>query len=384
MALLSGGLLSVLAALSLVLPVFAVLCWPRMRGPRAARFVQRFSLVLVCQVAAVALVGSWVNDQFAFYVSWHDLLGTPAAVGPVVQNASAGLTAAAGPLPQGRLLQGGIRELDLLVHGHASGATEPVKVYLPAGYDAPANRGRRYPVVELLAGYHGTPQSWDDAMHVPDVLTREVQAGRVQPFIAVAPAVDLLLPRDIECNDVPDRAKGKAETWLGRDIRSLVLSRFRAQPARRSWGLVGYSSGGYCAVKLLLHHPQWYSAVVAMDASFYAVKDASTGELWGSSPVRREHNDPVWLLQHGVHPDADVLVFTSRQDAESYRPTLAFLEAARAPLRTYELIAATGGHNLRALSLALPEMVDWLSAHLQPGRSLSAVAPPHPAPVRPG
>lgn len=388
MGLTSGSLLVTAVVLALAAAAAAVLLPDRLRGPRPWRLAQQAGVVLLAQLLAVSSVALSVNDKYSFYVSWSDLLGSPPSAGPIV--ASTGGRLQLRP-EHSRALPDGQREVDLRVRGTRSHAVGLVRVYLPPGYDSPANAHRRYPVVELIAGYHENPESWDTAFDLPEVLAPLHEAGRVRDFIGVAPQVDLAGDRDLECNDVPDGPQ--AETWIGADTRDLVLSRFRAVPARAAWGIVGYSSGGYCAVKLLLHHPTWYHSVVAMDSSFYAIKDGSTGELWGGDPVRRERNDVIWLLRHGEHPDSDVLVFVSRQDGESYRPTLDLLAAAAPPMRTSSLVVDRGGHNLRALSQALPQMLAWLSAHLQdsadpndPDRRFpcpycAPVLPPTPSPT---
>ena len=38
----------------------------------------------------------------------------------------------------------------------------------------------------------------------------------------------------------------------------MVIDDFRAEPAAAGWGLMGYSTGGFCAAKLVLQHPDRY------------------------------------------------------------------------------------------------------------------------------
>lgn len=376
MGILSTQLLLALGAVALLLPAAALLVWPRVSGPAVLRAGQRVALVVASQLAAVAFAGALVNDQYAFYVSWHDLLGRPATGGRIEAGN-------AGPDEPGRLAAGrhgdasgsGETRVEFMVHGAHSGLTEPVDVYLPPGYGDRAHRGLRYPVVEFLAGWHGGPEAWRRAMHLPGSLAREQHAGRVRPFIAVVPTTDVALPRDVECADLPHGVQ--AETWLTTDVRDFVQSTFRTAPTADSWGLVGYSTGAYCAAKFVIHHPSWYRAAVLMDGYYMAIHDSTTGDLWGSDLALKRANDPVWLLRHGARPQVDLLAFTSKQDSESYPPTLRLLHAAQWPTRTFELVEPTGGHNLRSLSLALPQMLDWLSERLlPPGASIVPVTSP--------
>src|SRR5690349_5907920 len=73
MRLLGTPLLVVLALLTVVLPALAVLMWPRVGGPRAARVTGRAAMVVAAQLAAVLLVAAAANDYGYFYGSWHDL-----------------------------------------------------------------------------------------------------------------------------------------------------------------------------------------------------------------------------------------------------------------------------------------------------------------------
>lgn len=374
MGLLSGGLLVLLGALVVGLPAAALLLWNRVPGPIAVRLGQRVVLVGMCQVAAVFFAAAAVNDQYAFYVSWNDLLGTPATSGTIVAT-NQGVPGAQGAPVVVPAAQHVGSPLHLTVRGALSGLTEPVDVYLPPGYADPQNAGLRYPVVEFLAGWHGGPESWRRAMHLPQALSREQYASRVRPFIAVVPTTDVALPRDVECTDLKHGIQ--AETWLTADVRQFVMRSFRASPDPRSWGLVGYSTGAYCAAKFVLHHPSWYRAAVLMDGYYMAIQDSTTGDLWGHDLAVKRANDPVYLMRHGNHPPVDLLAFTSKEDTESYAPTLRLLQAAAPPTRTYELVEPTGGHNLRSLSLALPQMLDWLSARLLAPDAAIVPVPPH-------
>ncbi len=363
---LSTRLLVLLALLVIALPLIALFAWNRLPGPRGVRVAGRLGLVLVAQVCAVALTGAYVNDQYAFYVSWHDLVGTPAVTG-TIQPVTSGpvATPRTGATSQQQVLS-------LVVHGQGSGLTEPVSVYLPPGYSAPSNAHRRYPVVEFLAGWHGGPESWKRAMHLASALQREQTAGRLQPFIGIAPTTDVDLPRDIECTDLPGVMR--AETWLTSDLRTFATRSFRTTTDGRSWGLLGYSEGAYCAMKFVLHHPSWYRSAVLMSGYYRAIHDSTTGDLWKNNDPLRHHNDPMWLLEHGQHPAVDLLAFSSKEDKESYPPTFRLMQAMRPPTRASQLIEPTGGHNLSGLRLALPQMLDWLSGHLQTPAPLRVTA----------
>ena len=351
MGLTSRTTLWVLVALTVALPLAVLLGWPRVRGPRPVRAGQRLALVALCQGVAVLLCFVAVNDHYVFFASWQDLLGKPVTPPPVVEAGGSRTTA-----DGGRLLE---------IHsftGPASGITAPVLVVLPPQYDQPAYAHRRFPVVELLPGWHAYPTSWINQLHLIDDLKALESQQAVQPFIAVLPTLNVALPRDTECTDVPGGPQ--AETWLATDVRRLVLDRFRALPGPASWGAMGYSTGGYCAAKLALRHPQAFGSAVVISGYFEAVRDSTTGDLWGGSPARRQANDLLWRVRHLPNPPVHVLVFASKEDRDSYRSSARFLRDARPPLRTASVLVPKGGHNLKVVRLALPQLLRWLSSHL--------------------
>ena len=369
-ALLGRPLLIFAVRLAVVLPVGALLVWGRVRGPLGVRVAQRLSLIASAQALTVVAMFLGVNDNFEFYTSWQDLLGSPpppatittasAAVPFVEPSGRRGLVQAA----RSERTDDGGQLLTLTVHGAASDITAPVLVHLPAGYDASK---RRYPVVELLTAWRGTPAVWTRRFHIVDEMLAAERRGTLGPVILVIPTLNVALPRDVECTDVPHGPR--ALTWLTTDVHALVMSAYRALPARQSWGVMGLSTGAYCAVKMLLARPSLYASAVALAGYFEAIRDSTTGDLWGGSRAFRDLNSPYWLVTHRPVPRSDLLAFASRQDATSYPSLQRFLQVAHAPLQVSTLIAPRGGHNLTSIAVDLPEVLDWIGARLTPGRS---------------
>lgn len=352
-------LLLVAGILTVACPILACLLWSRLRGPFVVRVAQRLMLFGGGQALAVFLVLLLVNNSYNFYTSWTDLLGS-APPAPVIAAGQGRTTV--GPqgavTTAGRSVQrtsNGGELVTALVYGGRSGVTGQVLVLLPPGYEG---ESRRYPVLELLAGWRGGPQSWIHALHVLDPLQRAMSQGQLPPTIVVLPASNIAMPRDVECTDVPHGPQ--AETWLTTDIRDLVLSQYRARSDAGSWAVMGFSTGGYCAAKFALHFPHEYGAAVVISGYFNALRDATTQDLWGGSPARRNENSPLWLVTHRPPSPVTILAFASRQDAESYPTTLQFQRAARPPLRVTSAFVSRGGHNLRAIIRALPEMFVWV------------------------
>lgn len=120
---------------------------------------------MLLNALVLVLAGVLLNDQYAFYTSWSDLVGSDpvtthqlsagdASAGAHVEFRSA-CSPHRGPLPP--LPSPGQREQTFTVTGPVSGIAGKVVVWLPDGYDPTA--ATPYPVIETLSGYPGTPLS---------------------------------------------------------------------------------------------------------------------------------------------------------------------------------------------------------------------------------
>lgn len=80
----------------------------------------------------------------------------------------------------------------------------------------------------------------------------------MQPMILVMMRPTVAPPRDTECVDVPGGPK--TESFFAKDLPDAVSHHYRVGKKPGSWGIVGDSTGGYCALKLAIHHPETYAA----------------------------------------------------------------------------------------------------------------------------
>jgi S-formylglutathione hydrolase FrmB len=363
MGLTTTAFMILLAAATVGLPAGLLLLWGRLRGPRAVQVFVRLGMVLVAQFAAVMLALVAVNDQYMFYTSWQDLLGAPPPASAISAVGGRQLFGPSGAVSvsdaTSRSQPDGGQLITEVVRGARSGVTGRVLVHLPAGY---ATSGRSYPVLELFQGWHAPLSSWLDNMHLLTAEAAAERRGVFGPVITVMPDINVGLPRDVECTDVPGGIQ--AETWLTTDIRDMVLSQFRALPAAHSWGLMGYSTGGYCAAKFLLRRPDWYRSAVSIAGYFEAIKDKTTGDLWGGNRQRRDANSPAWLITHRPTQPVELLAFVSRRDVDSYPSTARFLALPHGLTQVYSSITPKGGHNYKAVRVVLPELLAWLGARL--------------------
>ncbi|WP_436532980.1 alpha/beta hydrolase [Actinoplanes sp. HUAS TT8] len=330
-----------------VLAVVALsLLWNRGRGWR--RVVLRVVTAMLCLLSTAATGLLWANRQADVYPTWSSLAGKDDD------------TDAGAPAPATRATPGGGQLLKVSVAGAASHLTLTVYAYLPPGY----RDDTRYPVIEALHGYPGSPTTWFNRLSVVKILDHEIGAGRMAPTVVLFPyqTPDPLL--DTECTDLTGRAQ--AETFLTKDVPAWARTRFHLR-ADAGWGLVGYSAGGYCATDLALRHPGQYTAAASLSGY------ATPGIKIGNGTENTLYND-LWRLKHLPVPAVALYLASARSDGLPLRDTHALARAARAPLSVTTSYIDGGGHNAQTWQAMEAPAFDWLSTEL--GRPLGPAAPP--------
>ncbi len=379
MGLTSGLFLDVVIGAVIALPSATLLLWSRLRGPRPVRAGLRVLMIGLCQGTAVLLAGLLINNSFQLYTSWSDLFGDnggPGAIQGGPPPAGSAAAAAAHVGPQGRTSatfqpDGHSGEYQATVTGAHSKIETRVWVWLPPQYFSPAYAHVRFPVIELLSGFPGSPGSWFHNLDAPGVMAAEIRALRARPAILVGPNINVIRPRNPDCSDIPHGPQ--VATWLTRDVRDLVDTSFRAIPSREGWGLMGYSEGGLCASKLTLQYPDYFTAGVSMSGD-----DHPDGDVLKPGTALYDQNSPLWLLQNRPAPAVSLLLTGTLEDGSTAAEAEAMIAAAKAPTRIEKLIAPHGGHNVGVWKAAEPVSFDWLAGRLAPIQ-LEGGQPPAPA-----
>ncbi|GEJ99174.1 MULTISPECIES: esterase family protein [unclassified Streptomyces] len=373
MGLTSNKVLALAVMLAVALFVATVWLWPRL-ARRSWRSVSgRVGLLLATQLALLASLGIGANQVFGFYADWADLFGRQTEQGVVVDHTSGGgsggplqvlstspvpgVTGASAPGAAGR-----IQRVDIV--GRASRIASPAYVYLPPEYFQPRYRTRTFPAAVVLTGYPGTAQALVDKLNYPRTAQELAKDGRGQPMILVMLRPTVAPPRDTECVDVPGGPQ--TETFFAKDLPEAVLAHYRVGRRPGSWGVIGDSTGGYCALKLAMHHPDVYAAGVGLSPYYRAPIDPTTGDLFHGDRNLRNRSDLWWLLKHAPAPDTSLLVTSSRVGEHDYRDTLRFIARVKATNRTRvsSIILDSGGHNFNTWRREIPAALQWLSGRL--------------------
>jgi len=333
-------LLAVAAAI--VAAVLLALTWDAARGRR--RIPVRAATVALCLLTLAAAAGIWVNRQVETYTSWSALFATGDSTGGTPETYAP--DGDAGGAGQGRIVT-------VTVHGRASGLVLPMYVYLPAAYAG--EPAARFPVVEALHGYPGSPVSWLHRLAVASHLNSEISAGRMAPTIVLFPYQTPNPLLDTECTDLAGGVR--AETFLTVDVPAAAAAHFRIRTDRGGWGLIGYSAGGFCATNLLLRHPTQYAAAASL--SGYADPGIAVGD--GSEHTT---NNDAWRLAHLPIPAAALYLACARTDRSAFRGTRTLAWLARPPLSVTTAYLSGGGHNDQTWQTMEAPAFDWLSSWL--------------------
>ena len=421
MGLTSGFFIGLTIAAALASVAVTVWLWPRLASQRVAVIAGRLGLIAASQLLAICAILFILNGYLGFFPSWSALFGdgsaAPAAatgivassrpivvtgtdLGPVPGGSALPETAdgrlaakpphvyaqhpavAGRPTAQGLDLSGGVasaargvgKVLQVTLSGEHTGiASVADYVYLPPQYFQPAYARTRFPVVLALTGYPNDPWSIVRRLALPATAARLAAAGKIGPAVYVMMNVSVALPRDTECTNVP--AGPQALTFLAQDVPLAVERTFRVQSGRSGWAVIGYSTGGYCAAKLAMMDPYQFSAAVSLAGYYTAVKDDTTGNVYGGSAAFQNENNLDWRLAHLPAPPVSVLAASSRVGERDLPGTLAFLRLIRPPMQGYSLILPQGGHNYGTWQRQLPQSLEWMNQRLTQARPQPEPAP---------
>ena len=325
MGLTSGWFAALLIAAAVGTVAGAVLLWPRARGPRPLRAALRVGMIMMCQLTAILVVMVTVNNEYGFYASWDDLLGhaNSGTAGPAAQGAPAPAVPDYA-VKFASYSQGFERAT---VHGWDSGTKGDVIVWLPPQYAKPEFAHTRFPVIEVLHGIPGTPHSFLRGMRLGRIMQDQISAGRAEPAILVLPTIT---PDRVNTGCADVAGKSKVGTWLTDDVVKTISRNFRTLPAPRGWAVMGISTGGYCAARLALEHPETFAAGAALAPDDPVEGRALTAVAGPQHPSRRAAAGRV--EPSGPGEPAEVRRLDHRRGAGAHRGQHPGAEQRRAQL----------------------------------------------------
>jgi S-formylglutathione hydrolase FrmB len=381
-------------------------------GWRSARPRQRVLSALAVPLSLVC-VGLMLNDWVGYFPTvdeaWSQL-----TAGPLPDQVdAAGLPALAGT---GRTMTTGrVVGVDIPATSSHFGHREEY-VYLPPAWFTPGHAA--LPVLMMISGEFNTPADWirvGDAVRTEDAFAAaDHGSAPVLVFVDTGGSFN----NDTECVDGP---RGEVADYLTRDVPGYLETRFGLARTPDRWGVVGWSSGGTCAVDLAVMHPELFGSFedIAGDLGPNVGDQATTvSALYGGDQGAWARFDPMTVLAgHAPYPDTAGWFVNSSQTgwpgrapgqghgrrtgpAAGHRPggplrgggfggrpdgadapgaeAAALCAAAGAKGITCTLHTLPGRHSWQFASSAFSSALPWLASRL----GLPAPAPtggPHPA-----
>ncbi|MFE1317131.1 alpha/beta hydrolase [Kitasatospora phosalacinea] len=385
MELTSRTLVYALAAVAAAALLGTLWLWPRLARQRPLPVLARLGLLTLTQASALAVLLLSVNNAYGFYSSWNDLLhpgGAPVALAAakspgaapeagrlVAPTGEGGLETVRDVLPAGTPEEVG-RVDSVRITGTASGLSDQVFVYLPPEYFNPRYARERFPVLLALAGYPGPSLHLVEGLRLPRTASELQRSGEMAPTVIVMARPTVAPPRNTECVDVPGGPQ--AETWFAADVPAALRSAYRVSRSADSWGVFGYSTGGSCALRLAMRHPEAYRNAAGMHADYTVPEDRWTdGDLFRGDRAAAQQSDLDWRLKNLPAPRADLLLVSTEAE-DDFPATQRFLadarqvSAAHPELQVDSIFLPDGGHSFETWRRELPATLEWLSDHLDP------------------
>ena len=135
----------------------------------------------------------------------------------------------------------------------AMGGDRDYGVVLPPDYARYPKK--RYPVIVLLHGGHGTARDYEDKAALTSVLHDLYKRRKLPPTIVITPdGNDQRGTSPLWDPDYFDGPNGNVATLIGSDLVQVVKSRYRTLNQPQFWAIGGLSSGGWGAFNIGLRH----------------------------------------------------------------------------------------------------------------------------------
>ncbi|WP_184350144.1 alpha/beta hydrolase [Streptomyces olivoverticillatus] len=368
MGLTSMAVLLLAIAAAVVLFGLTIWLWPRLGKKGFGSVAGRVGMLLATQISLFAAIGLWANQSFGFYGSWADLFGQVKDEGVVVDHSAAGkrvqvVGIQAVKVPRGNVPRVGGKIEKINIAGPDSKINSPAYVYLPPEYFQPEYANKTFPASVVLTGYPGTAEALIKGLDYPVRAHKLAKDKKMQPTVLVMMRPTVAPPRDTECMDIPNGPQ--TETFFAKDLRKAISQQYRVGDKAANWGMIGDSTGGYCALKIAMRHPDSYSAAASLSGYYKAPQDPTTGSLFGGSKQLENENDLMWRLKNKELPPISVLVTSSKKGEHNYKDTMKFIGlAAKSPTRVSSMILDSGGHNFNTWRRELNPTLTWMGSRL--------------------
>jgi enterochelin esterase-like enzyme len=368
----------------LLLAFGGLITWVALAGQVVFRVIAACLAFIPAMVFGIAAV----NRYYDYYQTWgalySDLSGQATSI-PHLTAAGLG-KGTAGSLKSliGNTSDSQVDEqygllLSANITGHRTHISRTAFVYLPPQYFQKAYANYRFPAIELLHGSPGDPQAWVNVMNVIPIYLNAMTSGKAKPAVLVMPNTDGGQQYGLQCLNDPGGVQDM--TYVAQEVPDWAAANLRVQQPGQSWGVAGYSEGGYCAANIALQHPSLFGYAASLSGYFSPIESqVPLGGKPGGTPVdvydfaRNKRllllnspdeyvtrvpttvSVPQFFLAAGAADQGDV------QAAELFKQELV-LRDADVPL----VGIPGGGHQATVWRASLTPMFNWMTPQLAAG-----------------
>ena len=348
-----------------------------LRRPRAGAVkpgvsLSRRALAVVAMAVALATVGLRINADFGEFPTVRSLfsaqtlnLSTVAPPAPKHEPGKRFMTAGVSTrwnAPVGLPARGSVSSVPIAgaVSGfHARNAV----VYLPPAYSA-VNRPV-LPVVVLVSGQPGSPESW---LRSTDLI------GQLDSFAAahggLAPVVVMPDPNGADQANTMcmDSSVAQADTYMSKDVPHWIKTHLDADTNPAHWAVGGFSYGGTCAMQMVTRHPGIYRTFMAIsperEPALAVNRSLTIARAFNGDTAAFDALVPLTLLAKNKYPEISGWFASGSQDA-TYSANVKVLQVAanKAGMTTQKSVFP-GGHSWAVASAALPQGLAYMFSRI--------------------
>jgi S-formylglutathione hydrolase FrmB len=307
-----------------------------------------------CLLSAGLTINAWLGYFPTVSAAWGQLTNGPL---PDQTDLQAAYTARSkGVAPQ----QGAVVPVD--TGSAASGFRHRGEwVYLPPAWFTGAPP--RLPAVLMIGGEFNTSADWIRAGDAVATLDAFASAhGGNAPLAVFADATGGFTV-DTEC---VNGSRGNAADHLLDDVIPRVAEQF-GLAAQAKWGVVGFSSGGTCAVDLAVMHPDRFSAFVDIGGDISpnaGTRGQTIDRLFGGDAAAWARFDPSTVItRHGPYSDLVGLFAVPGSVGHTAAESLCQLGTVNGI--DCAVVGLPGKHDWPSAASAFATTLPWLAGRLE-------------------
>ncbi|MGZ4563931.1 MAG: alpha/beta hydrolase, partial [Mycobacterium sp.] len=240
-------------------------------------------------------------------------------------------------------------------------------VYLPPAWFTKTSPS--VPAVLMIGGEFNTPADWIRAGDAVTTLDAFAAAHGGSAPVAVFADPTRGFAVDTECVNGP---RGNAADHLVADVVPAVEHAFHLG-GQTKWGVVGFSSGGTCAVDLAVMHPEMFSAFVDIGGDIgpnAGTRAQTIDRLYGGDVELWSRFDPsTAIARHGPYADLSGLFAvsgTAHRKAVGQAAAESLSAIATANGIACEIVELAGKHDWPSAATAFTATLPWLAGRLGP------------------